>query len=197
MCAVWNAPATCSGTIRALAGERGQLLRRAGGDDLPRGVSVRRRQPVLLDRRGHVVRVPAEHRTHARRPHGTGVGHRPAPLADEHERLLGREDAGEGGGRQLADGVAGDGVGDPGRVVRLVERAGQEGGQGHEPGRDDERLRDGGVADRLGVRGRAVGDEVEPGDGTQPSQPLGDVGHLQPRGEEAGGLGALPRAGDR
>ena len=76
-------------------------------------------------------------------------------------------------------------------------RDGKSARGGHEAGRDDERLRDGGVLDRLGVGLGAVGHEVVPGGAAEGGQLLAHAVELEPRGEEAGGLGALSRADDR
>ena len=48
----------------------------------------------------------------------------------------------------------------------------------------------------VGVRRRAVLDEVEAGHGRQPGQPVGDVRQLEPGREEAGGLGTLAGSDD-
>ena len=88
-----------------------------------------------------------------------GRGHRVATLADQHHRLLGGDGAGTGGGGELADAVPGDGADAAERVGRVREQL--EGGQ--QAGGDQQRLGDGGVADRLRVRLGAVVDQVEPG----------------------------------
>ena len=68
--------------------------------------------------------------------------------------------------------------------------------QRHQTGGDDERLGHRGVADGLGVGLGAVGREVHAGAGGQPVQPGPDGRQLEPRGEEAGGLGALSGGDD-
>ena len=101
--------------------------------------------------------------------------------------------AGEGRGGELADRVAGEDAPVAAEVAaRREERRG-----GDEPGRDDERLGDGGVLDRVGVGLGAVRDEVVAGGVAERGQLLTHAVELEPRGEEAGGLGALSRADDR
>ena len=81
----------------------------------------------------------------------------------------------------------------PARSLRRRE----EGRGGDESGRDDERLGDGGVLDRVGVGLGAVRDEVVTGRLAQGGQLLAHPVELEPGGEEAGGLGALSGAHDR
>ena len=68
--------------------------------------------------------------------------------------------------------------------------------QGEQPGADEQRLGDRGVLDRVLVGRRAVGDEVDLGGVGQCGQLVTQAGQLEPRGEEAGGLGALAGADD-
>jgi len=63
-------------------------------------------------------------------------------------------------------------------------------------GRDDERLGDGSVADRVGVRDGAVPDEVDAGGLRERSEAVAEGGVREPRLEESGGLGALTRGDD-
>ena len=162
MCSVWNAPATLSGISRALAGgssaKRLELLHRAGGDDLAGAVVVgRRRGPAPRSRP-----APRRGRRRGRRSCrsavvGGGLGHRLAALAHQHHRLLGGDRPGTGGGGELADAVAGDGADLAERVGRVREQL----ERGDQPGGDQQRLGDLGVADGLGVRLGAVVGQVD------------------------------------
>ena len=80
--------------------------------------------------------------------------------------------------------------------ARAPHAVGAEGAQGEQAGADEQRLGDGGVLDRLLVRGRAVGDEVDPGGVGEGGEVLTGTGQLEPRGEEARGLRALAGADD-
>ncbi len=132
-----------------------QLLHRAGGDGLPRAVGVGRGEAVALEGGGDLVGVAADDGAHPRGGQRARLGHGAAADPDEPDGVLLAQHAGEGGGGELADRVAGE---DPGSsyTVGLPERVG-----GQQPRGDDERLGDGGVLDGVGVRRRAVGDEVE------------------------------------
>ncbi len=77
--------------------------------------------------------------------------------------------------------------------IRLVGRAGQR-AQCEEAGAHEQRLGDGGVLDGVLVGGGAVRDEVDLGRLGMGGQPVTQSGQLEPRVEEAGGLGALTRA---
>ena len=68
--------------------------------------------------------------------------------------------------------------------------------QGEQPGTDEKRLGDRGVLDGVLVGRRAVGDEVDLGGVGQCGQLVTQAGQLEPRGEEARGLGALAGADD-
>ena len=68
--------------------------------------------------------------------------------------------------------------------------------QGEQPGADEQWLGDRGVLDGLLVGRRAVGDEVDLGGVGQCGQLVTQAGQLEPRGEEARGLGALAGADD-
>ena len=72
----------------------------------------------------------------------------------------------------------------------------EDGPQARQRRRDEQRLGDGGVPDGVGVRRGAVGDQVEAGRAGGPRDRLGDGRQLEPRGEHAGGLGALTGADD-
>ena len=65
-----------------------------------------------------------------------------------------------------------------------------------QPGGDQQRLRDGGVADRLRVGLGAVVHQVQAGAGGQPAQPVLEVRQLEPGREESGRLGALTGSDD-
>ena len=92
----------------------------------------------------------------------------------------GVEHPGERGGGELADAVPGD---DAGRDPRAAADS--------EAGGDQQRLRDGGVADLVRVGGGAVVGQVEP-DGVGPGgQAVGQRREFEPGSQEAGRLGAL------
>jgi hypothetical protein len=131
------------------------------GDDLAGAVLVRRREAVLGELGDDGVAVAAEHRGHAGGGDRGGGGHRVAALAHEHHRLLGADHAGAGGRGDLADAV-------PGARADLAKASTGAGTaeQRHESGTDEQRLRHGGVADRLGVasvpwRTRSTPDTVD------------------------------------
>ena len=133
--------------------EGGELLQRAAGHDLPGAVDVGGGEAVPVDGGEHVFLDAAEDRGHAGLGDRGGLGHRLAALADEDERLLGGEHAGQGGGGELADAVSGD-AGPGSHAEHLGD--GQRGG-------DQQGLRDGGVADLVRVGGGPVGDQIEAG----------------------------------
>ena len=154
--AVWNAPATCSGRTRAPAGGSAasfvQRVERAGGDDLTGAVAVRRGRaraasmpattssgspPSSADMPVGVERARGGHLGAAARGEGDGVGR--------------RERAGDGGRGELADAVARRRRRSPRRP-----RSSWLGDEGAE--RDDQRLRDRGVLDLVGVGGGAEPD---------------------------------------
>ena len=58
--------------------------------------------------------------------------------------------------------------------------------EGDQSGADEQRLRDGGVPDLVGVGLGAVPHEVEAGAGGEPREALRAPGQLEPGGEEAG-----------
>ena len=151
-------------------------------------------EAVRLEGGQHLVRVAAEHGRHAGGGDRTGLCHGAAAVATSDDGLLVGDDPGERGGRELAHRVAGE----DGTRAGEVSPGGEERRGGDEPGGDDERLRDRGVLDRVGVGLRAVCDEVETGGLAERGQLLTrSVRVLEPRGEEAGGLGALSGADDR
>ena len=124
-------------------------------------------------------------------------GHRPAALGDEAHRVGLGEHAGAGGGGDLADRVAGERAGAGGRhgIPAVGGPAGQR-AQGEQAGTDEQRLGDRGVLDGVLVGRRAVGDEVDLGGVGECGQLVTQAGQLEPRGEEARGLGALAGADD-
>ena len=146
--------------------------------------------PANINGAGQVV---AEDCGHARGRHGAGLRHGPTTSRDELDRLLATHDAGEGGRGELTDGVAGEHAtgGAEGRVAR------EQGTRGDEASGDDEGLRDGRVLDGVGVGLRAVRHEVEARGIAECLEPGAYAVELEPRGQEAGGLGALTRAHDR
>ena len=176
MCSVWNAPATDSGISRAFAG--GSSASAASCSTVPAAtiwpapLSLAGGQPVLRRAR----RAPPRGRRRAPRSCRSGWPPRPsaialAALADEHHRLLGGDAPGRRPRRSSSPTLWPGDRADPaervGRVREQLERGEQAGG-------DQQRLGDGGVADRLGVGLGAVVDQVEAGDGGQPVEPLGE-----------------------
>jgi hypothetical protein len=127
--------------------------------------------------------LAAEDRGHAGGRERTGCGHLRAAAGRERDRLDRREGPGHGGGSQLADAVAGDHALD---AVGEAEPAADDHAECHQ-----QRLGDGGVLDLVGVGGGAEALEVEPGDLAELGQLRADARQLEPRGEHAGGLGAL------
>ena len=181
-------------TGRRVGAERVESVERAGGHDLTRAVDVGGRQPVAVDRGKDLVGVTTEHRAHAGRRGGAGLGHGATSQGDEAHGIRLRQHSGPCGGGDLADGVAGERTGTArGDGIRLVGRAGQR-AQGEEAGPHEQRLGDGGVLDGVLVGGGAVRDEVDLGRLGMGGQPVTQSGQLEPRVEEAGGLGALTRA---
>ncbi len=146
----------------------------------------------MLECREYLVAVAADDRRHTGADGCRRLGHGPATLTDEHHGLLGGDDACSGGGGDLTDAVAGDGA----DAAERVGRVGEERESRQQARRHEQRLGDGGVADRLGVGLRAVVSEVDTADGRQPVQPVGEVGVLEPRGEEARSLCSLAGGDD-
>lgn len=177
---------------RAVLCEGGELLDRTRCDDLAGAVVVRGDQAVLGDLGQHLVAVATEHRCHRGGCMLRGGGHRLTALADQHHRLLRAQHADTDGGGDLTDAVTG------GRAHRAegVGRVREHRQGGEQAGRDQQWLRDRGVADRLRVGLRAVVGEVDSGDRGQPVEPAGEGGIFQPRFEESWGLGALTRRDD-
>jgi hypothetical protein len=136
--------------------------------------------------------VPAADGGHAGGSGGGGRSHRVAALAHQHHGLLGGDDAGSGGRGQLTDAVPGDRA-DP---RERVGRVGEEVECRDEAGGDQQRLGDLGVADGVRVGLGAVVGEVDARDRGQPVEPRGEGRVLEPRREEAGGLGPLAGSDD-
>ncbi len=78
--------------------------------------------------------------------------------------------------------------------IRAVARGPRERPKREQAGADEQGLRDGGVLDGVLVGRRAVGDEVDLGRVGEHAEPVTQAGELEPRAEEAGGLGALAGA---
>ena len=172
--------------------QRSDLLERAGGDHLARAVDVGRGQAERLEGAEHLVGVSAQHRGHAGGRDRAGLRHRTAASGDEGDGLFVGDDAGQGRGGQLTDGVAGEHRAGGDEVgARGEERRGDD-----ETGRDDERLSNGGVLDGVGVGLGAVLEQVEARGVAERCQLLTRPVELEPGGEEAGGLGALSGAHD-
>ena len=108
---VWKAPATPSARTRALAGGSSasfsSAVSAAGGDDLAGGVAVGGDQVELLEAGQHLGLVTAEHRGHAGRLDGAGLGHLGAAGGGQRDGVIGGHHAGDRVGGDLADGVAG------------------------------------------------------------------------------------------
>lgn len=177
---------------RGFGREGGELLEGAGGDDLATTVAVGGGEAVALERGQHLVGVTAENGAHPRGCGLAGSGHLQTALADEHERLFGTDDRGAGSGGDLADRVSGSN----GHLGESGSRPREELKQGGQARGDDERLSDGGVPDRVRVGLGAMLEQVDAGDGREPGHPIAVGLQLEPRGEQAGGLGALSRADD-
>ena len=94
--------------LRRVLGELGQRVEAAGGDDLSGGVAVGRDQLEVLERAEHLGLVAAQHRGHAGRLDGTGLGHLRAAGGGQRDGVVGGDDAGDRVGRDLTDGVSGD-----------------------------------------------------------------------------------------
>ena len=193
MCTVWNAPATSSGRSRAPSG--GSAASAASCSSVPAAtiwpapLSFAAMRPCSASLARTTSAVAAQDRGHPGGGRGCGLGHRlrrargPGPCACSAEMTCG----GRCGG-QLADAVAGT---DPDQPER-VRRAREELEEGDEAGRDDQRLGDGGVADRRPRRPRCRSRARSmPAHGRQPGEPRLTPGQLEPGGEETGDLGAL------
>ena len=202
MCSVWNAPATCSAMTRARAGGRGgeggEGVERAGRDHLAAAVDVRGDEPVRRERREDLVGVAAEHRAHA-----GGVA--AAARAIAAPRTATRRRASSSVSTPAIAAAASSPTECPAvtptsRCAATAERRVgaevEDGPQARQRGGHEQRLRDGGVPDGVGVGRGAVGDQVEARGRRGPRDRLGDGRQLEPGGEHAGGLGTLTGADD-
>ncbi len=196
MWSVWNAPATLSGVSRALVG--GSSASAASCSVVPAAtiwpgpLSLAAVSPCLS-------RVAS---TSSRSPPRTAV--MPVAVTAAASAIAlprsrtstmacsARDHPGTCSGAELADAVPGDRADARERVGRVREEL--EGRD--QPGGDEQRLGDLGAADRVAVGLGAVVGQVEAGDGGQPLEPLGEGRVFQPRGQEAGRLGALPGRDD-
>ena len=79
-----------------------------GRDDLTGGVAVGGNQVELLETDQHVGLVAAEHRGHAGRLDGAGLGHLGAAGSGQRDGVIGGQYTGDRVGRDLADRVTGD-----------------------------------------------------------------------------------------
>ncbi len=196
MWSVWNAPATLSGVSRALAG--GSSASAASCSLVPAATIW----PGPLSLAGVSPCLSSVASTSSRSPPRTAV--MPVAVTAAASAIAlprsrtstmacsARDHPGTRGGAELAHAVSGDRA-DAAEGVGWV-REELEGGD--ESGRDQQRLRDVGAADGVGIGLGAVVGEVETGDRGQPLEPLGEGRVFQPRGQEAGRLGALPGRDD-
>jgi hypothetical protein len=165
--------------------ELGESIESSGDDDLPTAVEVGRLKSEFLEPGEERILIAAENGTHAGRNCSRSGGHR--GCAGRYEAHGGDfiEDPSADRGGDLPDRVTSNGRG-CGQVC-----VGRQSPKGEQTGGDDERLGNPGVTDGVGVRRRAMGDEVQTGDLRvllkQP--PVGRV--IKPRRKETGRLGAL------
>ena len=129
-----------------------------------------------------LVRLATDDGGHRRGANRRGRGHGASTLADEHEGIVVAQRTGEGGRGQLTDAVTGD---DIGLLVtqQLTCRRDRRG--------DQQRLGHRGVANRVGIGRGAKGGQVKLGHLAEVGEARSEAGHLEPGGEESGGLGAL------
>ena len=198
---VWNAPATLSGMTRARAG--GSAAKAASASRAPAATTC----PAPLTLAGVRSCRSMAASTSSGSPPSTALmpvgvaalacGHRPAALGDEAHGVGLGEHPGRGGGGDLADRVPGERPGAGRRPgvppsAVLPDRA----RRASSPAPDEQRLGDRGVLDGVLVGRGAVGDEVDLGGVGERGQLVTQAGQLEPRGEEARGLGALAGADD-
>ena len=185
---MWNAPATCSAITRVPRGAFSESVCRpgpvAGGDDLAAAVEVRRLQPRGFDGREHVGLLAADDGAHARVGLGRGLSHGASARADEPHAVDVADHARGHERRDLAHGMAGDAA--EGGALIVGERLPREDAR-----RDDQWLRDGCVADAVGVPFGAGGDEIDIGGRRVALEALTRTVELEPGGEETGGLRPL------
>jgi hypothetical protein len=182
-------------------GQRGQLRRGPGGDDLARAVDVRGGEAVRLEHGEHLVLLAAEDRGHAGGLGGRGLGHGPAAHADQAHRVVGGNHPGDRPGGQFADAVPGRGTRLPPELGEVTTRCTWAGSAakrlgGGERGGDEQRLGDRGVGDLVLARGRPVADQVAAGQVRPGGKTAGEAGQVQPGGQEARGLRPLARGRD-
>ena len=119
---VWKAPAVASRRTRALRrrilGQFVQRRHRTCGDDLSGGVPVGRNQIQGVEPGEHLGLVAAEQRRHPGGFERAGLGHLGAAGGRQRYGVVGGDDAGDGVGGDLADGVSGDD-----NLGRAVEQA--------------------------------------------------------------------------
>jgi hypothetical protein len=129
--------------------------------------------------------VAAEHGAHAGLDLRRRLGHRDAALRDELHRIGLAQDAGGGSRCELADRVAGH------AADALAPAALRDRGEAEQRGRDDQRLGDRGIPDRVGVAEGAMRAQVDAGRVGEGIEVLGEPGLREPWVEESGGLRAL------
>ena len=175
---------TQTSLLRRVGGEGRELLEGAGDHDLPSAVLVGSGETVARRGGDDVIAVTAEDRRHAGGSRCGRSGHGIAALAYEDHGLLGRDDSGADGCRDLPDAVPCDG----GDLAVGLGRVGEQAQNAHEPGTHEQRLGHSGVTDRVGVALGAVPDEIDARDGREPAKAVLETGYLQPGREETGGL---------
>src|SRR5579875_3635620 len=152
---VWNAPATASGRTRAPPG--GSAASFSSASSAPAATICP--APLRLAAVSPAASIAAT--TSAGSPPSSAdipVGVSAHAAAVEADGLGRRERPRDRGRGQLADAVAGD------QLLVVGRRGDPELGGGDDPGRDEQRLGDGGVLDLVGAGGRAETPEVEAGD---------------------------------
>ena len=192
-------------TFGRVGGQCGELLGGAGRDHLAGRVDVGGGQAELGQLREYRISVTTQDGGHAGRVDRCGAGHGAAALAHEHQRRFRRKHAGQRGGGDLADTVAGDGS-DVARDVVEAARQPARGlagnaelwlpvrekyGRGGEAGTDEKRLGDRGVSDLVGVGGGAQAGKVEIENRRPPGHRVGDAGEFEPGRQKSGNLGTL------
>ena len=196
MWTVWNAPATLSGIRRALAG--GSSAKAASCSVVPAATTWPGPLSLAAVRPWRSMTA----RTSSRSPPRTAVipvavVAAASAIALPRSRtstiacsaVITRAPA---AAVELADAVAGDRADARERVGRVREEVERR----DQTGRDQQRLGDLGVADRVGVCLGAVVGEVDAGHGGQPVEARGEGRVLQPGREETGGLGPLTGGDD-
>jgi hypothetical protein len=171
-----------AGLGRRILGQGLELFEGARGDGLACSVDICGRCAGGLDGGQDLGGIATHHGAHAGGRDGSCRGHAVGAFAHVRHGFLFGEHAGQRGRRDLAHRVPGQD--DRQRAELDVEqRLG-----GHQPGRDNERLCDGGVFDGFLVRRGPVRSEVDACNFAQGGQMACYGGQLQPRGQETGGL---------